>query len=494
MTDISLPTQPSRPVIDMVIDRIWRFFCSVRAAVAEISLLALLVLIGTLRGSNAPQWFANGLPFLQPIVDRWYAWNVYGSALFAALLVVISIAVAVCTVNRVPGIWQVISHPRVTTSNSWLRSADISATFSSEGNVEALADDIRSMLRRQRYRVLTEKVGPDIHVYADKNRYAKLGTFPFHLALILMLVGGVVASQFGFRDQQFIVTEGETRSVGHNTGLSVRLDRFSDTYVPMGVARDYQSDLTIFDGTREAKVGSITVNHPISYRNATFYQSSFGNSVVLKVTDSSGSVVFSNGLPMATFNLKGNPDAPAGLIELPASGSQLVVVGPDIAPFKQPELDKLQLQSGQLWIQINDRGRSANGALAAGADKVITLGQPAQIGGYTVLFEREKRNTVLQVAYNPGVPIFIIASVLLVGGLAAVFFFPLRRLRAIVSATPQGSAILIAPLAKRDWSGKQDFMRMVGKAAEMLGAPQHVKVPDKGSEWERFGKSPTSPP
>lgn len=162
MTDISLPTQPSRPVIDLVIDRIWRFFCSVRAAVAEISLLALLVLIGTLRGSNAPQWFANGLPFLQPIVDRWYAWNVYRSALFVALLAVISIAVAVCTVNRVPGIWQVISHPRVTTSNGWLRNADISATFSSKGNVEALADDFRSVLRRQRYRVLTEKVGPEI--------------------------------------------------------------------------------------------------------------------------------------------------------------------------------------------------------------------------------------------------------------------------------------------------------------------------------------------
>jgi cytochrome c biogenesis protein len=494
MTDIFLPTQPSRPVIDMVIDRIWRFFCSVRAAVAEISLLALLVLIGTLRGSNAPQWFANGLPFLQPLVVRWYAWNVYRSAPFAALLVVISIAVAVCTVNRVPSIWQVISHPRVLTSNGWLRNADLSATFDSASSVDALTSDMGSVLKRQRYRVLTERVGPGVHLYADKNRYAKLGTFPFHLALILTLVGGVVASQYGFREQQFIVTEGETRAVGHNTGLSVRLDRFSDTYVPMGVARDYRSDLTILDGSRETRVGSTTVNHPLSYRNTTFYQSSFGNSVVLKITDSSGSVKFSEGLPMASFNLKGNPDAPAGLIDLPDTGSEIVVVGPDIAPFKQPQLDKLQLQSGQLWIQINNRDQTKSGALVPSANKVVTLGQPAQIGNYTVMFEREKRNTVLQVAYNPGIPIFIIASVLLIGGLAAVFYFPQRRLRAIITTTPQGSSILIAPLAKHDWSGKQEFMRIVGKASEMLGTPQHVKVPDKGSEWERFGKSPASLP
>src|SRR5699024_64578 len=40
----------SRSTLEIVVDRIWRFFCSVRAAIWEIAFLTLLVLIGTLRG------------------------------------------------------------------------------------------------------------------------------------------------------------------------------------------------------------------------------------------------------------------------------------------------------------------------------------------------------------------------------------------------------------------------------------------------------------
>ena len=57
MTNVSLDRRiaKTRAVPEMVVDRIWRFFCSVRAAVIEIVILAVLVLIGTLRGSSVPQ-------------------------------------------------------------------------------------------------------------------------------------------------------------------------------------------------------------------------------------------------------------------------------------------------------------------------------------------------------------------------------------------------------------------------------------------------------
>ncbi len=44
-----------RSPLEVVVDRVWRFFCSVRAAVYEVSLLALFVLLGTLRGSSGPK-------------------------------------------------------------------------------------------------------------------------------------------------------------------------------------------------------------------------------------------------------------------------------------------------------------------------------------------------------------------------------------------------------------------------------------------------------
>jgi len=138
MAEITLQPSSGRSPVEIGIDRVWRFFCSVRAAVAEIALLAILVLVGTLRGSEVPRWIADAIPATQPLVDRWYAWDVYRSVPFAVLLAVIAIAIAICTINRVPGIWQTITHPVVRTSASYLNRSEASATFRTAMELEAL--------------------------------------------------------------------------------------------------------------------------------------------------------------------------------------------------------------------------------------------------------------------------------------------------------------------------------------------------------------------
>src|SRR5215216_7202019 len=136
--------QPSvaktRALPEMVVDRIWRFFCSVRAAIAEIAILALLVLAGTLRGSSVPQAIADTFPVTTPVIDRWYAWDVFRSLPFAGILTILSVAIAVCTINRAPGIWQAIAHPSVTTTHGFLRNAETSATFTTALPAAELAD------------------------------------------------------------------------------------------------------------------------------------------------------------------------------------------------------------------------------------------------------------------------------------------------------------------------------------------------------------------
>src|SRR3954452_15297597 len=98
------PVASQRALPEIVVDRIWRFFCSVRAAVAEIAFLALLVLIGTLRGSSVPQTIADAIPPATPLVERWYGWDVFHSLPFAGVLPVLAVAITVCTMNRAPGI------------------------------------------------------------------------------------------------------------------------------------------------------------------------------------------------------------------------------------------------------------------------------------------------------------------------------------------------------------------------------------------------------
>ncbi|TXG85911.1 MAG: hypothetical protein E6R14_03820 [Thermomicrobiales bacterium] len=454
--------------LETLVDRVWRFFCSVRAAVVEIIILAVLVLIGTLRGSSVPQWIADFLPFTQGLVDRWYDWDVFHSIPFMLMLAILTIAITVCTLNRAPGIWRTISHPTITTTRGFIRNADISANTTVAEPLDATVADYSSTLKKKRYRVLSEQQGDATHVYADKNRLAKLATFPFHLALILILIGGIVGARYGFKENSFIIPEGSVRDVGHGTGLSVKLDQFSDSWREDGTPASYRSDLILYKNGEEVKRESITVNNPMSYGTTTFYQTSYGQAAQIRVTDADGNILYDDSVDLGIYRSIANPDAPAGIIVLPQAGVQLNIIAPDEDRANAPMLDNLNLKSGQMYIQLAETGPNASSELP---DIVVEQGKPQELNGLTVEFVRESRFTLLQVASNPGIPIFWAAAFLLVGGLAVTFYFPHRRIRAIIDRNGPGGAtqIAMAPLAKRDWSGQRDFRNAVADLSKRFG-------------------------
>jgi hypothetical protein len=73
------------------------------------------------------------------------------------------------------------------------------------------------------------------------------------------------------------------------------------------------------------------------------------------------------------------------------------------------------------------------------------------------------------VGYNPGIPLFIAGGLMMVAGLALVFYFPFRRIRGIITQTPNGAVAHFVPLAKRDWSGQRDFETLMEQLREERG-------------------------
>jgi hypothetical protein len=139
-------------------------------------------------------------------------------------------------------------------------------------------------------------------------------------------------------------------------------------------------------------------------------------------------------------------------------------------------LDTLNLMSGQMFVQLRSVGPGASPD-ADVPDAVLNQGQPTKVGDYNIEFVREKRYTLLQVASNPGIPIFWTAAFLLVGGLFITFYLPHRRIRAIFdSGGPEGSTQLaMAPLAKRDWSGQKDFRNSVADLSKRFGTELSIR-------------------
>jgi len=120
---------------------------------------------------------------------------------------------------------------------------------------------------------------------------------------------------------------------------------------------------------------------------------------------------------------------------------------------------------------------------------VVGQGDTAQLGGLSITFVRERQFTLLQVANNPGMPIFWTAAFLLVGGLGVVFYFPHRRIRGIVQPGEAGAtSALFAPLSKRDWSGQRTFLRLCDDLAESFGVSAVIKqqIPGGGDDDDQI--------
>ncbi len=477
----SLGTNAGLRPLEASVSMVWRFFSSVRAAIWEIAFLALLTLIGTLRGSGVPESIAVTVPALRELVDVWYAWDVFGSWLYTATLTVIAVAIIIGgMLNRIGGMYRTIVQPTVTTSRGFLQGTAPHASIELAATPGEMVDGLRSSLKKRRYRVLTTLVGDDVHLYADRNRWGKLGTFPFHIALVMVVVGGIVVTQFGFRDVQFIVPEGSTVPIGRGTDLSVRLNSFNEDYYQDGTASLYQSDVTLIRDGDEVRSGLVEPNQPVSEGNVTVYQSGFGYNVSLRVTDRAGNELFHGPVTLGEFEATNNPDAPAGLQSIPGTNVTLNLIASDRDIANRPDLDKLGLSAEELFVQARSDDMIPG---TTPPTAVIDPRNPGQLGDLNVQFERYGVYSVLQVAYYPGLWIFGVAAVIGIAGLIAIFYFPVRRIRAIVSPSAEGWAVAtLAPLARRDWSGKRDFVDLVEDLRERHGGAVRLSDgPDRPS-------------
>jgi cytochrome c biogenesis protein len=122
------------------------------------------------------------------------------------------------------------------------------------------------------------------------------------------------------------------------------------------------------------------------------------------------------------------------------------------------------------------RPLGANSPIAQPVGETISQGETIELGDLSLTFVREKRFSVLQAGSNPGIPLFFVAAVLLVGGLAVTFYFPHRRLRGIVSPAATGSTAQLAPVARRDWSAQRVFTQVVAVIGQRIGSSPRTLV------------------
>jgi hypothetical protein len=177
----------------------WRVFTSMRAALAMILCLVALAAIGTLI-VQAPSGVATDgrahAAWIESVRPRYGGWtallddlqlfSVFSSIWFRAIVIGLATSTMACSITRFRRLWRTAVHPRTKTSAAFYERAPISARVETSVAPEAALETLRRIFAGRHFRVLVEREGDDVHVYAERYRWAPFGSLMAHLSLVLI--------------------------------------------------------------------------------------------------------------------------------------------------------------------------------------------------------------------------------------------------------------------------------------------------------------------
>ncbi|WP_156138702.1 cytochrome c biogenesis protein ResB [Microbacterium mangrovi] len=488
----------------------WRQLTSMRTALV----LLLLLAIAAVPGSIVPQRSAdpNGVsqyfssnPTLAPILDKMQLFDVYSSAWFSAIYILLFVSLIGCIIPRTKHHFTALRARPPRTPARLARLEDHRESLvelepgEDAGHAASRAVDLAaSLLRKGGYRIERYDSRGSASVSAERGYLRETGNLIFHTALVGVLVAVGLGGGFTYTGQRVIV-QGTTfvNSVGTDyssfnpgrfvdpdslTPYTLKLDKFDVTYVPFGQkdagqAGDFAAHLTTQLPGQSAQTGTVRVNHPLQIAGDDVYLLGNGYAPTITVRNAKGEVVFHDTVP---FLPQDNNMTSIGVVKV-ADGlpEQLgfvgffyptqVKLGSGAFSSAYPNLLNpvltLNVYGGDLGINngiprsvyaLDPTGMTQLTGGKTGVKSIeLSPGQTTQLPkGYgTITFENDspagakdqsqavKRFVSLSIHHDAAGPWALAFAVLAIAGLLLALFVPRRRMW--VKATPAGDGLRI---------------------------------------------------
>ncbi len=271
----------------------------IRLTILLCILLAFVCLIGTLipQRLTAVQYADSYGPVGARVVASLGLSDIYHSLGFVGLLCLLAVNLLACSAKRFPNVWRATRRERPIPADREFASWKCRETLVLSKASEDLEENLEGLLSRAFRRSATQRAaGANGRVFCiERGRYARYGPYVAHVGILVILLGGVLGVLFGFKGTVMLPEGQETsaawlRDKGESIplGFGIRCRRFVLLQYPNGSPREYRSEVSLLDGEGANLLeGEIRVNHPLTYRGITFYQSTYGKTfeTTLKVTD-----------------------------------------------------------------------------------------------------------------------------------------------------------------------------------------------------------------
>ncbi len=322
-----------------------------------------------------------------------------------------------CTLRRLPHDWRLFAEPPADLDASLQKSLPLVQTWPLRSPAETVAQRAAAVLAGSFAPPVLRRSGDTWYLFAQKGRFGRLGFYLLHASLIVIFIGGLLGFYRGFKGY-LSIEEGQSAAAAVtrsetvvDLGFSVRCDDFSVSFHANGRPKEYRSVLSIMEkGRTVVAERPVIVNDPLTYKGVTLYQSSYGEAAYSfavrdRKTGAEQTVVVGRG-EQATLPNGDRMTVMESLAEVRGHAEDLsgpaahVVV---IAEHAPPEAFFLLRDHPRI---NDDRG-----------------------GAYQYRYQGVARwTTGLQANHDPGVPLVWTGCVLMLVGLAMMFFMAHRRI------------------------------------------------------------------
>ncbi|PIE03395.1 MAG: cytochrome C biogenesis protein ResB [Acidobacteria bacterium] len=410
--------------------KFWRFFSSVRLAIFILCSLAVTSIIGTVIPQGQPaafyvkQYGTKAAQFMQ-ILD---IPEMYSSWWFLALLGLLAVNLIVCSLDRFPLAWKIITQDNFAILPGKLLSMKQSLSWELHQKTASTVsfEQICKTLSAAGWRGETRDSNEGRTFFSQKGKWSRTGVYIVHISILVIFAGAVTGNVLGFKGSVILPELSTTDKIylsGSNDtkelGFSVTCNSFGIEFYANGMPREYESSLTITEPGKQPYTQRIEVNKPLTHNGITFYQSSYQGfqDFIVTISDADKKNTKSFRTPFQKQLNWDNSGILFGIINAKAMGRRVV--------------------ESKLWFKAGDAPAVIRW-IGAGTPATITIGEKNYIVKVKQMYA-----TGLQVSKDPGVWIVYLGCGLMILGLYIAFFMSHTRLWLVETISEKGEKKLI---------------------------------------------------
>jgi cytochrome c biogenesis protein len=428
----------------------WKFFKSVKLALFSFFTLAITSIIGTVIQQNeAPAVYIREYGATTArLFEILGITDMYNSWWFIGLLVVFSINLIVCSLNRFPDTWRLVVMDNLAILPDRISRMRSRGMLASGLPMNEIISPLEQSLAAAGWKPRKSVREGEVLFAGQKGAWTRLGVYMVHISILVIFIGAIIGALFGYKASLMLPMNSASDVVfkrGSNTphkiDFTIRCDDFDISYYDNGAPKEYRSQITIIENDREMLSHALIVNDPLDYKGLTFYQSSY------------------QGFDEFLIRLKNQTTQEERTFRVPPKRKMVwpqagITFG--IINYQPPN------PWGQYGLKIwfSDGKGAPSQFLLDGSREVVVEREDASY----LISSKQFFATGLQIAKDPGVWYVYTGCTLMLLGLTLAFFLSHKRIWVRVTNDGKRSKLLVAGTSNKNKVGfEKDFEALVAK-------------------------------